>query len=59
MKPDDDDPRPLPPPEPHPDECCGKGCDPCVYDRYGEALSRYRKALKAWEARERGRRPRP
>ena len=28
----DDDPRPTPPVEPHPAECCGKGCDPCVFD---------------------------
>src|SRR5690349_19002406 len=51
----DDDPRPVAPSPPEPGECCGKGCDPCVFDRYGDALDRYRVALKAWEARERAR----
>ena len=54
----DDDPRPFPPREPEPEECCGSGCDPCVWDRYGDALDAYRAALKAWEARERARRVR-
>ena len=43
-----DDPRPLPPREPAPEECCGGGCEPCVYDRYNDALERYRDALQAW-----------
>jgi fucose permease len=56
MAPADDDPRPIAPTPPEPGECCNSGCDPCVFDRYGEALDRYRAALKAWEGRERGRR---
>ena len=39
------DPAPLPPREPLPEECCGKGCTPCVFDTYVEALERYRAAL--------------
>jgi hypothetical protein len=42
------DPRPLPPREPEADECCQSGCEPCVYDRYWEALDRYEKALREW-----------
>lgn len=43
-----DDPRPLPPREPALEECCGGGCEPCVFDRYDDALERYRDALQAW-----------
>lgn len=43
-----DDPRPQPPIEPEPGECCGNGCDPCIYDLYNEALMHYRTALAAW-----------
>lgn len=42
--------KPQPPREPDPLECCGSGCDPCVYDLYWDALARYEKALLAWEA---------
>jgi hypothetical protein len=45
------DPMPQPPREPLPEECCGGGCDPCVYDRYSDAMERYRDALQAWQAR--------
>jgi fucose permease len=54
----EDDPRPVAPTPPEPEECCGSGCDPCVFDRYGDALDRHRAALKAWEARDRARRSR-
>lgn len=43
-----DDPRPLPPREPAREECCGGGCEPCVFDRYYDALERYRDALQSW-----------
>jgi hypothetical protein len=43
--------KPQPPQEPEPWECCQNGCDPCVYDRYWEALSRYEEQLAAWQAR--------
>ncbi|MBI4005591.1 MAG: hypothetical protein HY356_02880 [Gammaproteobacteria bacterium] len=32
---------PPPPQEPHPDECCGRGCERCVYVYYEEALQRW------------------
>lgn len=35
---------PPPPREPDLDECCGSGCDPCVFDLYEQRLER-------WEAR--------
>lgn len=42
------DPRPEKPPAPEPWECCQSGCEPCVYDRYWEALTSYEAALEAW-----------
>jgi len=53
VNPDDrpDDPRPQPPPEPEPGECCGNGCDPCIYDLYSDQLVYYRTALAAWKVR--------
>lgn len=46
------DPKPERPPEPEPWACCQSGCDPCVYDRYWEALTNYEAALRSWEARQ-------
>ncbi|BFI95707.1 MAG: hypothetical protein RSP_12170 [Rhodanobacter sp.] len=46
-----DDPPPQPPTEPDPGECCGNGCDPCIFDLYGDQLAYYRTALAAWKAR--------
>jgi hypothetical protein len=43
------EPEPQPPREPLPEECCGGGCSPCVYDRYYDALERYREALRLWQ----------
>jgi hypothetical protein len=48
-----DDPPPQPPVEPESWECCQSGCDPCVFDRYWEALARYQQALADWEQRQR------
>jgi hypothetical protein len=45
---DASDPRPVPPREPTSEECCQRGCDPCVYDRYYDALERHQQALDAW-----------
>jgi len=45
---------PVPPVEPEPWQCCGSGCEPCVYDRYWEALARYEQALEAWRRRSDG-----
>lgn len=46
-----DDPRPVPPIEPALEECCGNGCDPCIFDIHYAAMERYRAELAAWEAR--------
>lgn len=50
-RPTDVDPMPDPPREPALEECCGSGCDPCVFDRYDLERHAYREALKAWKAR--------
>ncbi|WP_051003566.1 oxidoreductase-like domain-containing protein [Cupriavidus sp. BIS7] len=47
-----DDPRPQPPERPGDNECCGSGCDPCVFDFYNDEMERYRQELRAWEARQ-------
>ncbi|MGQ0657222.1 MAG: oxidoreductase-like domain-containing protein [Chromatiales bacterium] len=37
---------PLPPPEPPaPGECCGRGCERCVWVYYEEALERWRQRV--------------
>jgi hypothetical protein len=48
------DPKPEPPREPEPGECCQSGCDPCVFDRYWDALDRYERALREWTLRQSG-----
>ncbi|HKE40215.1 MAG TPA: oxidoreductase-like domain-containing protein [Casimicrobiaceae bacterium] len=53
--PPEDDPPPVPPVRPSLDDCCGQGCDPCVFDVYDDALQRYRAAVKAWRKRNPGR----
>jgi len=47
----DADPRPEPPATPDAAECCGNGCDPCIYDLHAEAMAYYREALAAWRER--------
>lgn len=44
--------KPLPPPprEPDLDECCGSGCDPCVFDLYDQRVERWRARCEAIEA---------
>ncbi|MBT9474091.1 MAG: oxidoreductase-like domain-containing protein [Pseudomonadota bacterium] len=32
---------PPPPTRPHEDECCRRGCDPCIFDYYERALDRW------------------
>lgn len=49
-----DDPPPRVPVEPEPGDCCGNGCDPCIFDLYEEARQHYRKALEAWRGRHPG-----
>ncbi|WP_345782822.1 oxidoreductase-like domain-containing protein [Dyella acidisoli] len=48
------DPPPCPPVEPDPGDCCGNGCDPCIFDLYEEARQHYREALAAWRERHPG-----
>ena len=33
---------PAPPLKPHPLECCNRGCCPCIFDYYYDALERWR-----------------
>jgi hypothetical protein len=47
----DDDPRPLPPNRPDDEDCCGGGCNPCIFDYYYEEMDRYREDLRAWQSR--------
>lgn len=47
-----DDVPPQPPREPEAWECCQNGCDPCVYDRYWEAVTCYEQKLAEWQARQ-------
>jgi hypothetical protein len=52
--PDGADPMPVPPREPRPEECCQRGCEPCVFDRYYDALEHYQEAVEAWLKRHPG-----
>ncbi|WP_216599966.1 oxidoreductase-like domain-containing protein [Sphingomonas sp. AP4-R1] len=38
---------PPPPVRPEPWACCGRGCSPCIFDYYNEALARWRAAMLA------------
>ncbi len=44
-------PPPLPPQPPVEGECCGRGCEYCVWVYYDQALRRYEAALAQWRAR--------
>jgi hypothetical protein len=48
------DPRPESPREPEPGECCQSGYDPCVFDRYWDAVECYERALCEWNLRHSG-----
>lgn len=50
--PDPSDPPPTPPTAPADDECCGNGCDPCIFDFYAIERERYLKDVKAWQERQ-------
>jgi hypothetical protein len=47
----DPDPKPEPPVQPDFDQCCGNGCEPCIFDLHDMAMDQYRQALRAWKAR--------
>jgi len=42
--------RPIPPQPPVPGECCGRGCEMCMWDYYRLAQARYAEADAAWQA---------
>ena len=49
-------PEPFPPPPPPPKppvegECCGRGCEYCVWVYYDQARRRYEAALAQWRER--------
>ncbi|MFA6985259.1 MAG: oxidoreductase-like domain-containing protein [Arenimonas sp.] len=46
---DTDQQAPQPPEKPLPGDCCGGGCQRCVFDLYDEALQRYEQALERWQ----------
>ncbi len=33
---------PQPPERPDPMSCCGRGCSPCIFDYYDDAMDRWR-----------------
>jgi len=49
--PPEDDPPPVAPVRPEFDDCCGSGCNPCIFELYEQAVERFEAEYKAWEAR--------
>nr|CEL67313.1 TPA: hypothetical protein BN1204_031140 [Neospora caninum Liverpool] len=45
--------KPVPPWKPEPEDCCGSGCERCIFDVYYEQLEKYEEALSRWELRQR------
>jgi len=43
---------PQPPEPPDINDCCGNGCDPCIFDAHDLAMDAHRQALRAWQARQ-------
>ena len=37
---------PKPPDRPHEDECCHRGCCPCIMDYYEDAMARWRERVR-------------
>ena len=37
--------------EPDPYECCGRGCDPCIFDYYEKALARWERRVAELQQR--------
>ncbi|HEY4316671.1 MAG TPA: oxidoreductase-like domain-containing protein [Herbaspirillum sp.] len=46
--------QPVKPVQPDLDDCCNRGCYPCVFDTYDDAMDRYRAAMKLWEKQKAG-----
>jgi len=40
-------PLPRPPYKPHPMECCNRGCCPCIFDYYYDALDRWKATIES------------
>lgn len=38
---------PAPPNKPAPYECCERGCCPCIFDYYWDALARWEELIRA------------
>ena len=38
------------PVEPDPDDCCGSGCEPCVFDTFDNNMIRYDEQMEEYEA---------
>lgn len=53
------DPAPLEPPRPEDYECCGNGCEPCVFDLHAQAVELWRADMKAWRERQAARQAPP
>ena len=45
------DAMPEPPLPPDIDDCCGSGCDRCIFDLHELAMETYQQALREWRAR--------
>lgn len=41
------EPTPVPPNKPEAYECCNRGCCPCIFDYYRDALARWEAAVLA------------
>jgi len=44
---------PTPPEKPDPNECCGSGCTPCIYDYYYDNLAKWEEQYGKLERYER------
>jgi len=38
---------PTPPSKPEPENCCNRGCCPCIFDYYYDALDRWKDRVTA------------
>jgi len=45
---------PIPPKPPVPGECCGRGCEMCMWDYYYQAQRRYETTDAEWQQRQAG-----